>query len=84
MLQMTAKRKKQQLVGVNENGRRIGEWHPSAVLSDSEVDLMRELHEKEKWGYTRLSRLFNVSRTTAEDICNYRHRAQTAVRFKSV
>lgn len=83
---MSATRKKMREVGVNEFGRRIGEWHPSAVLSDAEVDLMRELHEQEDdpWGYTRLAEHFGISRTAVRDICNYSHRAQTAVRFKKV
>lgn len=30
---------------VNEKGRRVGETHPRARLTDHEVDLIRELHE---------------------------------------
>lgn len=33
-------------VAVNEHGRRIGESHPRAKLTDHEVDLMRELFDE--------------------------------------
>lgn len=54
-----------QLVGVNENGRRVGESHPRAKLSDREVEQMFELHEKYGLGYRALARkwdLFRVDR----------------------
>lgn len=80
---MTRRQKKVREVGVNARGMRIGEWHPSAVLSDAEVDLLRELHD-EGWGYQRLAYKFGISKAAARDICLARHRAQIAVRFKRV
>ena len=38
-------------VAVNERGRRIGEDHPRATLSNDAVDLIRELHEDEGRSY---------------------------------
>lgn len=74
--------KKPQLVGINEDGHAIGEWHPSAVLSDAEVEVMRDLHENHGWGYWRLAQKFGISKSAARDICLYRHRAQTVAGFK--
>lgn len=74
-------RKKLQVVKVSENGRRIGESAPGAVLTDHEVELMREMHEEhprghpEHVGHRKLAKIFGVSRTTASNICHYRKRA---------
>lgn len=54
--------------------RSRGENHPKAVLTDREVELMRQLHEGEGWGYRRLAKKFDCPRNTAVDICNYRRR----------
>ena len=48
------------IVAVNEHGRRIGESHPRAKLTDHEVDLIRELAEQ---GLTheQIARKFELS-----------------------
>lgn len=74
-------RKKLQLVKTSEKGRRIGESAPGAVLTDHEVELMREMHEEYPRGHPghvghrKLAKIFGVSRTTASNICHYRKRA---------
>ena len=45
-----------QVVGVNENGYRVGESHPRAKVSDHDVKLMVQLHEKYKLGYRAIAR----------------------------
>lgn len=51
------------------------------VLSDRDVELMRELHEEhprehpEHIGYKQLARMFECSRSTVQNICTYRKRA---------
>lgn len=75
---------KKVMVGVNESGRRVGESHPRAVLTDSQVDMMRELHEELGMGYRRLAAMFKVSKRTVRDICAYKRRWQLAERWKAV
>lgn len=69
------------LVAVNENGQRIGETHPQAVLSDHEVGLMLELRA-EGFSYAWLAEKFEVSKAHAWRICTGRTRAQLAAVFK--
>lgn len=64
----------ERLVKRSASGRRIGESHPRAVLLDHEVEMMRELHEAEGFGYRRLAKKFEVPRDTVRDICRYRTR----------
>lgn len=77
-------------VAVNERGRRIGESHPRAKLTDHEVDLIRELHEGEKGpdgkvtrlGYKRIAAKFEISKRAVRDIISCRRRAQIPARLK--
>lgn len=71
-------------IGLNEAGRRVGEDHHDAVLTDHEVELMRDLHENHGLGYRRLSRIFGVPRSRCQRICNYRCRAQIVTKFKGL
>ena len=68
-------------IGVNETGRRVGEGHPRAKLTDHEVELIRVLHEQ-GWGYRRLAEKFDITRGHAHRICAYASRVQAPVRFK--
>lgn len=70
------------LIGVNESGRRVGESHKDAKISDHEVEVIRMLHEAEGWGYRRLVKWSGLGKTTIRKICNYQIRVQTATRFK--
>ena len=72
------------MVAVNEQGRRIGETHHNALLSDALVDQIRDRHEDDKIGYRKIAREFGVSRTTVIKICTYQRRAQTADRYKTI
>lgn len=68
------------LVAINEQGKRIGETHHRAKLSDADVDCILELRAAglsfgaiaSKWdaGVT-------ISKSTVRDICTGRIRAQT-------
>lgn len=69
-------------VAVNEQGMRIGESHPNADLTDHEVDLIRELREKDGMGYAQLAAKFEVSKSTIQMICTYQRRAVTIARWK--
>jgi transposase len=71
-------------VGLTEASKRCAETHPRAVLSDREVDQVRELHEEHGLSYTKLAEKFGVSRSTIRDICKYRRRVSYPVRWKRV
>ena len=47
---------------VNERGRRIGESHPRARLTDREIDLIRELCE-EGLSYRQIAKTFEEMAT---------------------
>lgn len=69
------------LVGVNERGRRIGQDHPRAVLSDHEVSLVFELRSME-WGYKRIAAKLEISKRHVRDILKGDRRGQYPTRFK--
>lgn len=69
-------------VAVNEQGVRIGQTHPNADLTDHEVDLMRELREKDRMSYAWLAAKFEVPKATVQKICQYQRRAVTIARWK--
>lgn len=72
------------IVGVNERGYRVGEDHQAAVLTDAEVELVRDLREAWGWTYDALATKFGVGKSTIQDICTYRRRAQVATDWKEV
>jgi hypothetical protein len=72
------------VVGVNERGRRIGETHHNALISDAQVDRMRDRHEDDGLGYRKIAREFGVALTTVRKICTYERRAQTPDRWKTI
>lgn len=73
------------IVAINENGRRIGEDHPSAKMTNHEIDLMLYLHEEEGWGYQRLSDWTGcLSKSQVRNICKGRKRCQSPAGFKRI
>lgn len=77
-------RKRIVIVTVNELGYRIGASHHNARIPQEVVDQLRDLHEDESIGYRRLAKMFNLSRSVVQKICNYERRAQTPDRWKRV
>ena len=71
------------LVGVNEGGRRVGDYHPNAKLSDGDVELILGMHS-EGWGYKRLAQKFEVTPSAVRHICKGRNRGQRPERWKRV
>jgi ribosome-binding protein aMBF1 (putative translation factor) len=55
-------------------GRRIGEEHPNAILTDGEVELMRHLREVDGLTYDALAAKFEVSKSSVAKICKYQRR----------
>jgi len=74
---------KTRVVVVNEAGRRIGESHPRARLTDHEIDLIRELHE-EGLGYKKIAVKFETSPGHVRSIVKCTKRAQIADRAKRI
>ena len=84
------------IVAVDEHGRRVGESHPRAKLTDHEVELIRQLAEGEvmrnaqgrfeKRGltYAEIAAKFDVATETVKSICLYRKRATAVAKFKRV
>lgn len=71
-------------VAINELGRRIGEGHHNAILSDAEVDLLRDLREIDGLSYRVLAEKFEISKWAVGRICRYERRAQTPARYERV
>jgi len=69
---------------VNEHGRRIGEAHQHARLTDEQVDRIRDLHEEHGLSYLQLAKMYYVSKQTIASICQYQRRAQTPFGFKTL
>lgn len=68
---------------MNENGRRVGDYHPNAKLSDGDVELLLEMHS-EGWGYKLLAQKFEISPSAVRHICKGRNRCQRPERWKKV
>ena len=69
------------LVAIGENGKRIGEDHPKAKLSNAQVDEVFRMKEKGK-SYRQIAKHFEVSKASIQWIVQCRTRAQWPVRFK--
>jgi Mor family transcriptional regulator len=69
------------LVAVNDQGRRVGETHPAAKLTDHDVDLMFALRA-EGMAVIEIARKFEVSRWHASKVLHYRRRNQTVARWQ--
>lgn len=73
---------KNRTFAVNERGLRIGESHPRAVLTDHEVGLLLELREAEGWSYSRLAKVFEISKGAVAKIVSGQRRCQTPAAFR--
>lgn len=70
------------VVGINERGMRVGQWHHRAKLTDAEVDQMLALRDT-GWGYKRLAKAFDISVRHVRDILAGKKR-QLATAFREV
>lgn len=70
---------RRRLLQFSDEGRRIGETHHKAVLSDHEVQLLLELREEGKT-YSWLAMKFEISKMTVRSICRGRTRGIAAAR----
>lgn len=70
------------VVGVNERGMRVGQWHHRAKLTDTEVDKLLELRDA-GWGYKKLAKKFDISVRHVRDILAGKKR-QMATAFRTI
>lgn len=56
------------------NGRRAGESHPNARLTDHEIEVIRTMHAELGYGYRRLARIFECSRSYVRYVCKFERR----------
>lgn len=69
------------LVAVNERGLRIGEDHPNAKYSDSEVEMVFRLRD-DGLGYKRIAATCEMPVRTVRDFIAGRRRCQMAENHK--
>ena len=63
-------------VRVNDLNYRVGQDHHNSVLTDREVELLRELHAERAMGYRKLAKKFEISVSGVRHIIKGRWRAQ--------
>ena len=74
-------------LGLTRQGKRVGETHPRAKLSDADIDLIRELGDPDDPGhlsYAVIADKFDVSKSTIRDIIKCRRRYAVAERWIKV
>jgi len=74
------------LIAINEIGRRVGQSHPQAKLTDRDVDLMLTLRALNSaiWTYDLLAEKFEVSKSQVRNICLGRKRCQFPTDWKVI
>lgn len=72
------------IIALNEQGYRIGISHHNARIPQEVVDQIRDLREDDGKTYEELGRMFGLSKSVVQKICNYERRAQTPDRWKRV
>lgn len=71
------------VVGVNDQGRRVGQSHPRAEVTDRQVQLALEL-KAEGWSYRRVAEALEVSKACVAGWVKGRRRACVAVEYREV
>lgn len=72
------------IVGIDERGNPLGEYHHRAKLSDADVDFIRAVYDEGFCSYTTLALVFDVSKSTIRDIVKFRRRATTPVDYRKI
>jgi len=71
------------LVQIGEYGKRIGETHGMAKLSDHEIDLVRQLKEQ-GMPAGEIAEKFEVSKRYVYKLVNYERRASIVAEYRRV
>lgn len=74
------------LIAINDIGRRVGQSHPQAKLTDRDAELLLALRalNSSAWTYDALAEKFEISRSQARNICLGRKRGQLPTGWKVV
>jgi DNA invertase Pin-like site-specific DNA recombinase len=72
------------LICYNEDGRRCGETHHRAKLTDEQVNAARDLHEDLGLSYAQIASLLGVSKSAVACICQYKKRANLVVEWRAL
>ena len=71
------------IVAINALGRRIGEDHHNALLTNVEIELFFILRD-EGWSYGKLAFKFDISKSCARHYCKGNRRSQVECRWKTL
>ena len=71
-------------VATNERGNRVGDSHHNAKLTNNEIDLLLSMHNSGDFGYRKLARIFELSKSTVRYYVKGRYRSQTPAKYKLV
>jgi len=74
---------KPQMIQIGEYGKRVGESHGRAKLSDHEIDLVRQLKE-EGMPATEIAEKFEVGRRYVYKVVNFERRASIVAQYRRV
>ncbi len=74
---------KPQYVHIGEYGKRIGETHGRAKLSDHEIDLVRQLKE-EGMPATEIAEKMEISKRYVYKLVNFERRASVLAEYRRV
>lgn len=74
---------KPQFVQIGEYGKRIGETHGMAKLSDHEIDLVRQLKE-EGMPAPEISEKMEISKRYVYKLVNFERRASVVAEYRRV
>jgi hypothetical protein len=72
------------LVALNDQGRRVGETHPRAKLTNHDIDLMFELREQHGLSVAEIAAKFEISRRHAGRILSSQSRNHTVSNWRRV
>ena len=70
------------LVGTNDRGVAIGQYHPRAKYPDELIDQIREMREDHGLTWREIVSRTGVSMRMVRDICAYVYRAQTYTNWR--
>ena len=71
------------LIGINDDGRRVGQDHHRAQYTDKEVETVRQLKEQ-RMTYRQIAEKMDMPYWTVSRLCRHERRAQTPTKFKKV
>ena len=69
------------LVGVNEAGRKVGQYHHRTKVPDETIQRIRELREDEGYSYGRIALLLHLPKRYIAKVCTYQIRGQVPIDF---